>query len=488
MRFTRTSLPFVLASAAIVQSAWAHQGTAHFSDPEACSRIVSSVDLANCQMAAEEGDTNALRALFEEYRSGGVVPKNGARADEYLHKAAQSGADWAILLLAKEQETSAPIEALARYTELARNNNCVAQMRVAQAYASGDLVAKNLTQAYFWLLLAQVDEWRRKADVVDQLDFFGGHSKQCGILRAVTLIQLQTLLETKLTPQLKQVAQDAASNWKIGAVEEILPAPVIALRSPPSREPHKVNGPSAQSKNAPEHDPRLVPDEHPSSDEPTPAETPLPSVQTSAIPSMFYRWTPLSQNIRPPQLPTTHSPEKLFAETNSSVWVVFAATSNSGSAPIHQGSAVAITHSQLLTNYHVIDGQRFVLLKQGDKVLEATIVAGDKESDRCVLAVKGEVLNPVQGLRNFTTLQVGERVYTIGSPSSLENTLGEGIVSGLRTDGRQHLIQTTAQISHGSSGGGLFDSAGNLLGITSFMLKDTQGLNFAVSAEDYFHP
>ncbi|MGA7389267.1 MAG: trypsin-like peptidase domain-containing protein [Pseudolabrys sp.] len=91
------------------------------------------------------------------------------------------------------------------------------------------------------------------------------------------------------------------------------------------------------------------------------------------------------------------------------------------------------------------------------------------------------------GLRNFEELRVGQSVYTIGSPSSLESTLGQGIVSGLRIVEGRHLVQTTAQISAGSSGGGLFDDAGNLVGITSFMLKNSQGLNFAIAAEDYFH-
>jgi serine protease Do len=140
-----------------------------------------------------------------------------------------------------------------------------------------------------------------------------------------------------------------------------------------------------------------------------------------------------------------------------------------------------------LTNYHVVDGQRFIVVKQGNQVLEATVVANDKETDRCVLAVTGEVLSPAGGLRGFDELRVGEPVYTIGSPSALESTLGQGIVSGLRTIAGQHLVQTTAPISPGSSGGGLFDSAGNLVGITSFMLKNSQGLNFAIAAEDYFH-
>ena len=83
-------------------------------------------------------------------------------------------------------------------------------------------------------------------------------------------------------------------------------------------------------------------------------------------------------------------------------------------------------------------------------------------------------------------MKVGERVYTIGAPSGLERTLGEGLISGLRTTEEGKLIQTSAPISPGSSGGGLFDSSGHLIGVTSFLLKDAQSLNFAIVAEDFW--
>src|ERR1700720_3862817 len=204
----------------------------------------------------------------------------------------------------------------------------------------------------------------------------------------------------------------------------------------------------------------------------------------------IHEWTPLSADLRRPPLQNEQSPEELFAKARPSVWVVLATTLTSQSAAtshVSQGSAVAITRSHLLTNYHVVDGRRLIVVKQGDQVLEATVVASDKESDRCVLAVTGEALSPADGLRGFEELRVGEKVYAIGSPSAIESTLGQGIVSGLRTVAGRHLVQTTAPISPGSSGGGLFDSAGNLIGITSFMLKNSGSLNFAIAVEDYFH-
>ncbi|TAN74284.1 MAG: serine protease, partial [Magnetospirillum sp.] len=83
-------------------------------------------------------------------------------------------------------------------------------------------------------------------------------------------------------------------------------------------------------------------------------------------------------------------------------------------------------------------------------------------------------------------LKVGETVYSIGAPKGLEATLGQGLVSGLRTIKGLRYVQTSAPISAGSSGGGLFDAAGNLVGITTFHLRDAEGLNFAISVDDYF--
>jgi serine protease Do len=79
----------------------------------------------------------------------------------------------------------------------------------------------------------------------------------------------------------------------------------------------------------------------------------------------------------------------------------------------------------------------------------------------------------------------GERVYSIGTPAGLELTMTDGLLSGKRLTSGQHFVQTSAPISPGSSGGGLFDEAGNLIGITTFRLKDSENLNLAISAEDY---
>lgn len=94
------------------------------------------------KLAAELGDDSALRYMFRQYSFGGTGPKNRAIAEQYLNKAAEHGSEWAILLLAQIEERSAPGKALEAYLRAARNDNCVAQLRLADAYASGLLVKK----------------------------------------------------------------------------------------------------------------------------------------------------------------------------------------------------------------------------------------------------------------------------------------------------------------------------------------------------------
>jgi tetratricopeptide (TPR) repeat protein len=74
-------------------------------------------------------------------------------------------------------------------------------------------------------------------------------------------------------------------------------------------------------------------------------------------------------------------------------------------------------------------------------------------------------------------------VYAVGAPEGFELTLSEGLISSLRPFEGVQLIQTTAPISRGSSGGGLFDAQGRLIGITTFYVKEGQNLNFALPGE-----
>jgi hypothetical protein len=77
---------------------------------------------------------------------------------------------------------------------------------------------------------------------------------------------------------------------------------------------------------------------------------------------------------------------------------------------------------------------------------------------------------------------VGARVYAVGNPEGLTGTFSEGIVSAIRPLGPDTLLQLTAAISPGSSGGPVLDERGRVLGVATATLKNGQSLNFAVPA------
>ena len=181
-------------------------------------------------------------------------------------------------------------------------------------------------------------------------------------------------------------------------------------------------------------------------------------------------------------------PTQLFEKLAPSVVRVEASLSD-GTA---QGSAVAVTSSLLVTNCHVVAGSKKIVVKQHQSEWLAHLVQSDPKKDRCVLEVTPANLTPIRGVRAYSDLKIGEAVYTLGAPSGLDLSLSDGLLSGLREDEGVNYVQTTAPISPGSSGGGLFDSRGALVGITTLTYvgreKLNQSLNFAIAADGFWSP
>ena len=112
--------------------------------------------------------------------------------------------------------------------------------------------------------------------------------------------------------------------------------------------------------------------------------------------------------------------------------------------------------SYVVTNAHVVKNTSDLSVVQGNKRYQADIEYRDREGDLALLRVHGDLFStspPFSGVQ----LKVGERVFAIGSPLGLENTISEGILSGKREENGVLLLQTTSPISPGSSGGGLFN-------------------------------
>jgi len=174
------------------------------------------------------------------------------------------------------------------------------------------------------------------------------------------------------------------------------------------------------------------------------------------------------------------TPEQVFSQASRSVVMLYAAET-SGKI-VGRGSGVFVDDDLLVTNCHVIARGKIFQVGHRQKRSPGRLVAYDVDNDLCVLNVRGLDATPA-AIGDAKTVRVGQRVYAIGTPEGFELTLSEGLVSGLREAAGGRYIQTTAPMSEGSSGGGLFDSEGRLIGITAFVFSAGQNLNFAAPVE-----
>ncbi|HSQ02967.1 MAG TPA: serine protease, partial [Burkholderiales bacterium] len=162
------------------------------------------------------------------------------------------------------------------------------------------------------------------------------------------------------------------------------------------------------------------------------------------------------------------TPEAIFDEASRSIMVV-RGYAKDGSAT-NQGSGIVVSHGSVVTNCHVIeDAARIVVISQQQEI-DASAGAADADRDLCALSVP-KLAAPAARLAPGR-LRVGQRVYAIGAPEGLELTISEGLVSSIREFEGSQYIQTSAPISAGSSGGGLFDVEGHLVGITAFFVPE----------------
>lgn len=172
--------------------------------------------------------------------------------------------------------------------------------------------------------------------------------------------------------------------------------------------------------------------------------------------------------------------EQIFNEMSVSVARIN--VSNASGNQISLGSGVVIGPGSVITNCHVTRGGSKFQVKLGNDSYNAQVEVEDRDFDLCRLRVDG--LNaPAVRLGQGQRLRSGQKVFAIGAPHGLDLTISDGIVSALREMRSGKVIQTTAPVSPGSSGGGLFDAYGNLVGIVTFQHTQGQNLNFAVPAE-----
>lgn len=144
------------------------------------------------------------------------------------------------------------------------------------------------------------------------------------------------------------------------------------------------------------------------------------------------------------------------------------------------GSGVVVAKGYVLTNYHVVENASMLEVTSGDDTYSATVAGYDESLDLAVLKVEDLPLEPVV-LGDSDALKVGDWAICIGNPLSFTGTTTVGVISALnreitskstdaygrKTNNVNRMIQTDAAINAGNSGGGMFNVAGELVGVPS---------------------
>lgn len=175
------------------------------------------------------------------------------------------------------------------------------------------------------------------------------------------------------------------------------------------------------------------------------------------------------------------TPSEIAAQARPAVVVITAFSNDRASG---QGSGFVVSSDGLLvTNRHVVEGADAlrVRLSTGEIYDNVYLVSSDARRDLVVLRIPATGLASLS-IGNDQAADVGDPVYVMGNPLGLEGTFSNGMVSARRVVDGVELIQISAPISSGSSGGPVLNARGEVIGIATAMMRDGQNLNLAVPA------
>jgi serine protease Do len=156
------------------------------------------------------------------------------------------------------------------------------------------------------------------------------------------------------------------------------------------------------------------------------------------------------------------------------------------------GSGVLVTtDGYILTNNHVVEGADSISVDLTDgRTLTAKVIGTDKPTDLALIKVSGTGFRPL-ALGNSEAVKVGDVVLAVGNPLNVGQTVTMGIISakgrstGVGDGSYEDFLQTDAPINHGNSGGALVNTRGELVGINSQILSNSDGnigIGFAIPA------
>jgi S1-C subfamily serine protease len=135
----------------------------------------------------------------------------------------------------------------------------------------------------------------------------------------------------------------------------------------------------------------------------------------------------------------------------------------------------------IVTNHHVVANAKemAVKLSSGEIYRNVYVLSSDPTNDLAFLKIEAVDL-PTIPLGNSNNVQLGDAVLLVGAPRGLEQTVSDGLISGIRLDDGVRVLQTSAAASPGSSGGPLLNRSGEAVGVMSFKLVNGENLNFTI--------
>lgn len=163
--------------------------------------------------------------------------------------------------------------------------------------------------------------------------------------------------------------------------------------------------------------------------------------------------------------------------------VVILEMADSSGQPFSLGSGFFVSDQLVATNAHVIEGASggtAKLVGSANRMKIIGTVGIDRRADIAILKVDGQA--PPLKLKSENNSVIGDKVYVVGNPLGLEGTFSDGIISGLRRIGSDSVIQMTAPISPGSSGGPVMNTDGEVIGVSVAAFTSGQNLNLAIPA------
>ena len=149
--------------------------------------------------------------------------------------------------------------------------------------------------------------------------------------------------------------------------------------------------------------------------------------------------------------------------------------------PQSLGSGFLVAPNIIATNFHVIENSYsgFVKFVNKNEIYEIEGVVGyNSDYDLALIKISDNIGTPLPLIS--PSIDIGQKIFVIGNPLGLEGTISDGIISGLRDLDDYSVLQISAPISPGNSGGPVVNENGNVIGIATFTISEGQNINFAV--------